>query len=253
MTNTQRILASVNENSKKTNNNLKVIKKGFSKNITGLNEIIHSPTGIEDLEKLSVQHGMTLCRKNENVYKECSYPKGIYYVEKGKVKTYKTHEQGKEFVTGLHREGDFFGYTALMGERQYADSAMTLEDSKICFIYKEDFFELVSKNSEVAHKFNKMLLDNLQEKEEQLIKLAYNSVRKRVADALVTLSNRYKKDGEQFSMNISRQDLASIVGIAPETTCRTLSDFKEEGLIAIKVKGGTIAVIQYNRLAQMRN
>ena len=129
---------------------------------------------------------------------------------------------------------------------------MTLDDSEICLIPKEDFFALVYKNAEVSRKFIKMLSDNLHEKEEQLIKLAYNSVRKRVAEALVTLSNRYKKEGEQqFSMNISREDLANLAGTATETTIRMLSDFKEEGLIDIK--GGTIAVANYDRLARMRN
>src|SRR4029078_5098133 len=114
----------------------------------------------------------------ENIYTEQGYPKGVYFVVKGKVKTYKTHEQGKEFITGLYKEGDFFGYLALLEEGKYTDSAMTLEDSEVCLIPKEDFFSLVYQNAEVSRKFIKMLSDNLQEKEEHLIKLAYNSVRK---------------------------------------------------------------------------
>ena len=253
MTNNIATRTHVKGNRNEQKNKSKVIKIEFSKSRTTHNESTLSEQGIYDLQKLSAQRDVIVCRKNENIYKENSYPKGIYFVMKGKVKTFKTHEQGKEFITGLHKEENFFGYPALLDGGQYTDSAMTLEDSEICLIPKEDFFELVYKNAEVSRKFTKMLLDNLREKEEQLIKLAYNSVRKRVADALVTLSNHYKKDDEQFSMNISRQDLASIVGIAPETTIRTLSDFKDEGLVDIKIKGGAIAVIQYDRLAQMRN
>jgi CRP-like cAMP-binding protein len=119
-------------------------------------------------------------------------------------------------------------------------------------IPKEDFIALVYKNSEVSRKFIKMLSNNLHEKEERLLQLAYNSVRKRVADALVTLCIRYKKEGEQnFSMNISREDLANLAGTATETTIRTLSDFKEEGLVDIK--GKNIAVAHYDRLVKMRN
>ena len=119
-------------------------------------------------------------------------------------------------------------------------------------IPKDDFFALVYKNSEVSRKFIRMLSDNLHEKEEQLVKLAYNSVRKRVAEALVSLYSRYKKNGEeQFSMNISRENLANLAGTATETTIRTLSDFKEEGIV--EVKGGTIAVVNYDKLAKMRN
>lgn len=229
-----------------------VMKKEFSKSMEGLNDFISSAKGIEDLKKLSNERDVRTYKKKENIYSEDGYPRGAYFVVKGKVKTYKTHEQGKEFITGLYKEGDFFGYLALLEEGKYADSAMTLEDSEICLIPKEDFVDLIYKNAEVSRKFIKMLSDNLQEKEEHLIKLAYNSVRKRVAEALVTLSNRYKKDGEQqFSMNISREDLANLAGTATETTIRTLSDFKEDGLIDIK--GGTIAVMNYDRLARMKN
>ncbi|MBI4930387.1 MAG: response regulator [Bacteroidetes bacterium] len=229
-----------------------MMKKEFSKSIEGLNEFITSAKGMEDLKKLSEQREVRTYRKKENIYIESSYPRGIYFVVKGKVKTYKTHEQGKEFITGLYKDGDFFGYLALLEEGQYTDSATTLEDSEICLIPKEDFFALVYKNAEVSRKFIKMLSDNLQEKEEQLIKLAYNSVRKRVAEALVTLCNRYKKNEEQqFRMNISREDLANLAGTATETTIRTLSDFKDEGLVDIK--GGAIAVVQYDKLARMRN
>lgn len=229
-----------------------MMKKEFSKNIEGLNEFITSAKSIEDLKKLSEQRDVRQYKKRENIYSEGNYPRGIYFVVKGKVKSYKTHEGGKEFITGLYKEGEFLGYLDMMEEGKYTDSATALEDSEVCLIPKEDFFSLIYKNAEVSQKFIKMLSDNLREKEEQLIKLAYNSVRKRVAEALVTLVNRYKKDGDaQFSMNISREDLANLSGTATETTIRTLSDFKEEGLVDIK--GGTIAVANYEKLARMRN
>jgi CRP-like cAMP-binding protein len=231
-----------------------MMKKEFSKNMDGLNEFITSAKGIEDLKKLSDKREVRTYKKKEVIYNEGGYPKGIYFVVKGKVKTFKTHELGKEFITGLCKEGDFFGYLPLLEETQaqYSDSATALDDSEICLIPKEDFFALIYKNSEVSRKFINMLSDNLQDKEDQLIKLAYNSVRKRVAEALVTLANRYKKNGEQaFSINISREDLANLAGTATETTIRTLSDFKDEGLV--DVKGGTIAVANYDKLAKMRN
>ena len=173
-------------------------------------------------------------------------------IAKGKIKTHKVNDQGKELITGLYKEGDFFGYPALLEEGRYHDAATTLEESEICMIPKDDFNNLVYRNAEVSRRFIKMLSDDLQEKEDQLIKLAYNSVRKRVAEALVTLANRYRKDDDKsFSMNISREDLANLAGTATETTIRTLSDFKDEALVDIK--GGTITVLNYDKLAGMRN
>jgi len=229
-----------------------LMKKEFSRNLEGLNEFISSAKGMDDLKKLSENREIKSYRKKETIYEEGSYPRGIYFVNKGKVKTFKTHELGKEFITGLYKEGDFFGYLALMEESKYSDSSEALEESEVCFIPKDDFISLIFKNSEVSRKFMKMLSDNLSDKEEQLLKLAYNSVRKRVAEALVTLNNRYKKDSEpKFSMNISREDIANLAGTATETTIRTLSDFKDERLIDIK--GGTIAIMDYDKLAHLRN
>jgi CRP-like cAMP-binding protein len=228
------------------------MKKEFTKTLEGLNEFISSAKGMDDLKKLSENREIKTYRKKEIIYEEGTFPRGIYFVNRGKVKTFKTHELGKEFITGLYKEGDFFGYLALMEESKYSDSSEALEESEVCFIPKEDFISLIFKNSEVSRKFMKMLSDNLSDKEEQLLKLAYNSVRKRVAEALVTLNNRYKKDSEpRFSMNISREDIANLAGTATETTIRTLSDFKDEKLIDIK--GGTIAIMDYDKLSHLRN
>ncbi|MGZ4034616.1 MAG: Crp/Fnr family transcriptional regulator, partial [Bacteroidia bacterium] len=181
-----------------------------------------------------------------------NYSKGVYFINKGKVKTYQSNEDGKEFITGLYKEGDFFGYLTLLEDNEYSDSATTLEDSELYLLPKEDFFSLVYKNAEVSRKFINMLTDNLKEKEQQLIKLAYNSVRKRVAESLTTFANKYKKDGEpKFSLNISREDLSNISGTAKESAIRTLSDFKDEGLIDIS--GGTITILNLDKLLKMKN
>jgi CRP-like cAMP-binding protein/FixJ family two-component response regulator len=229
-----------------------ILKKEFSKNIQGINDFINEAKGIESLKKLSEEHDLRSYKKKNDIYKEGNYPKGIYFVSKGKVKVYQTSEQGKELITNLYKEGDFFGYLSLLKEEPYTSTATTLEDSEIYMIPKEDFFSLIYKNSEVSRKFIEILTNNLRENEDQLIKLAYNSVRKRVAEALVKLSDTYKKEHDQkFSMNVSREDLANLVGTASETVIRTLSDFKEEKYI--EVNGGTITILNHDKLAKMKN
>lgn len=229
-----------------------ILRKEFSKSIEGLNEFINEAKGIDSLKKLSEEREVRIYKKKSEIFKEGNYPKGIYFISKGKVKTYQTNELGKELITGLHKEGDFFGYLSLLQDEQYNNSATALEDSEICMIPKEDFFSLIYKNSEISKKFIEILTDNLRENEEQLIKLAYNSVRKRVAEALVKLSDKYKKSGDQvFSMNVSREDLANLVGTATETVIRTLSDFKDENYI--EVAGSKITVLNYEKLSRLKN
>ena len=229
-----------------------ILKKEFSKNIEGINDFINQAKGIESLKKLSEERDVRIYKKKDDIYTEGSYPKGIYFISKGKVKIYKANEFGKELITELHKEGDFFGYLSLLQEEKHTSTATTLEDSQIYMIPKDDFFALIYKNSEVSKKFIEMLSNNLRETELQLVKLAYNSVRKRVAEALVKLSDKYKKEGDtKFSMHVSREDLANIVGTATETVIRTLSDFKEDKLI--EVAGGTITILNYDKLARMKN
>ncbi|HNP99478.1 MAG TPA: Crp/Fnr family transcriptional regulator, partial [Bacteroidia bacterium] len=121
-----------------------------------------------------------------------------------------------------------------------------------CIIPKQDFFSLLYSNRDVAAKFIKLLSNNLQEMEEKLINLAYNSVRKRVADALISLQNQFVHTGDKSPVfSVSREDLASMVGTATESVIRTLSDFKEEKLIDIRDKN--IYILNPEKLVRMKN
>ncbi len=229
-----------------------ILRKEFAKNFAGFNEFMNEAKGIESLNKLSENRDLRVYKKKEDIYLEGTYAKGIYFVNKGKVKSYQTNEFGKELITDLHTEGDFFGYLPLLQDEKYSSSASALEDSEIFMIPKDDFFSLIFKNADVSKRFIEILSNSIRENEKQLVKLAYNSVRKRVAEALVKLSDKYKKEGDQtFSMNVSREDLANLVGTATETVIRTLSDFKDEKFI--EVSGGTITILNYDKLSKMRN
>lgn len=229
-----------------------VLRKEFSKNIEGLNEFFNEVKSLEEFVKLSGSRTNRTYKKKQLIYSEGSYPNGLFFIIKGKVKTYKANEDGKELITGLFKEGDFIGYNALLEENKYNEFAAALEDTEICLVAKEDFFSLIYKNSEVSKKFIKMLSDNVVEKEKALLDLAYNSVRKRIAQALTDLKKRYQKDADaNFSMSILREDLANLAGTSQETTIRTLGDFKEEKLI--EINGGTITIINSDKLERMKN
>jgi CRP-like cAMP-binding protein len=229
-----------------------ILKKEFTKNMQGIDDFLKEAKGIESLKQLSKERDVRIYKKKDSIYREGSYPRGIYFINKGKVKTFRANEFGKELITELHKEGDFFGYLSLLQEEKYTSSATTMDDSEIYMIPKEDFFSLLYKNSEVSRKFIEMLSNNLHENEQQLIKLAYNSVRKRVAEALIKLSDKYKKESDsKFSMNVSREDLANMVGTATETVIRTLSEFKDDNYI--EISGGTITILSYDKLAKLKN
>ena len=99
--------------------------------------------------------------------------------------------------------------------------------------------------------FVKLLSDNILEKEKQLVNLAYSTVRKRVAEALVLLYERYSRESDQnFSISLSREDLANIVGTATESLIRTLSDFKEEKLV--EIRGSNITILNIDKIRSLK-
>ena len=228
-----------------------ILKAEFSKNVDGLNKFFDEVKKIDDLKMLSTDRRVKLFKKKENIFSEGNSPVYLYFLVKGKIKNYKSHEYGKELITTLYKEGDFFGYTALLDEQPYSETAEAMEDSEVCLIPKEDFFSLMYNNINVMKIFVKMLSDNVVEKEKQLVNLAYSSVRKRVAEALVLLQERYdSKNDKNFSISISREDLANIVGTATESLIRTLSDFKEEKLL--EVKGSNITITNLDKLKKLK-
>ena len=229
-----------------------ILKREYSRDIQGVKDFLSEAKEYKELEELSEDKELKTLAKKDLVFREGSYPIGIYYLNKGKVKTYMTNDDAKDYITGLYKSGEFFGYSTILENKPYAESAMALEDSEVCLIPKEEFFSLLYSNKDVAKKFISMLSNNLLAMEERLIDLAYNSVRKRVAQSLMLLKEKYEKEGvDIFNMSISREDLANIVGTSKESVIRTLSDFKEEGLI--EIKGSNIKVINSDRLDRMKN
>jgi len=217
-----------------------------------MQQMLNEFKGVNALHELATDRHINHYKKKQAIYTEGNHPNRLYFIQKGKVKTFKSNDAGKELTVGLFSEGDFFGYTALLEETVYKETAHAIEDSEIAIIPKEEFEHLLLSNKDVTHKFIKLLANNITEKENQLLGLAYNSLRKRVADALLTLQAKYQNESQdKFSIHISREDLANIAGTATESLIRTLSDFKSENLI--EIKEGNIIITNQKKLASMMN
>jgi CRP-like cAMP-binding protein len=230
-----------------------ILKAEFRKSAEGLNEFMQEAKGLQELNSLIAnERKLSEYRKKQQLFSEGQYPQALFFLNKGKIKTYKTNQDGREYITNLYKDGDFIGYLDLLEDKTYRESAVALEDSEVCVIHKDEFFSLLYHNRDVANKFIKILSDNLADREERLLKLAYNSVRKRVAEALLLVEKQYQKDKDKnYQVNMSREDLANLVGASKETVIRTLSDFKDEKLIDIN--GGKITILNSDKLARMRN
>jgi CRP-like cAMP-binding protein/ActR/RegA family two-component response regulator len=219
----------------------------YSKSLDKLNMLVAKKDGLAALKKIIEERKARTIKKNQVIYYEGDKGNGLYLLVSGKVKTIKLTEDGRELMTGIYAADDYLGINAMLSNEAYADTATALEDSLLCLIPKEQLEELLNLYPEVAREFIKLLANDIREKEDQLLQMAYNSVRKKMAEALLRLQRQ--TGGDNFK--IAREDLAAMAAMATETVSRTLSDFKAEGLI--EKTGSTITILDLARLTKMKN
>jgi len=218
-----------------------ILNSGYASSQQGVAQFIKDVKDSGLLKHLSEEYDIKTYHKKQTLNHERKKPRDLFYLAKGKVKAFKPHPDGKEYITDLFSEGDFIGYSALISDKNYDDSTVVLEEAEIMQIPKEDFLQMIYSDITIAAKFIRIITQNVKEKEERLLNLAYSSLRKRVAKALVDICTKFNTVAQNKPIEISREDIAHYVGTATESLIRTLSDFKAEKLIEIKEGKITIA------------
>lgn len=204
------------------------LRHTYSRDMNGLMQFITEAKRFQLHELDTSKYIVKKYGKKANIYTEGEQSGPVFLITKGKVKTWKMSSEGKEFVSGILSQGDFFGYISILENKPYSDSATALEDVELAVIPQSDFISLITYNQEVSAGFIRMLANNISEKEERLLGLAYNTVKARTAAALYNLHTKLQPDG---IIKVSRDNLAGMVGTSPESLIRTLSDLKAEKVI----------------------
>src|SRR5262249_46161802 len=145
------------------------LKKEYPAGIEGLREFLDEAKRIQSIQLVSSDRETIDFKKRQIIFKEGQRPQSLFYIQKGKVKVYRQNEEGKEFITGIYTEGEFFGYTPLLEEIVYEDTAEALEESEIMLVPRSDFNALINSDPSTAGKFIRMLANNLSDKEDQLL------------------------------------------------------------------------------------
>jgi CRP-like cAMP-binding protein len=208
----------------------------------------------DDLELLLLHKTEQVYKKGEIIFREGAFPAGIFYIIEGKVKKYKVDKDAREQIIYVANTGELLGYHAILAEDRYPDSAATLEESRIAFIPKEDFLDTLDQSEVLGRRLLKTLSHEFAVLANSLSMFAQKSVRERLALQLVVLREKYKvnfQTGMPVEINMSRDDLASLVGTARENVVRVLSEFKEAGIL--KTKGRKIIVQDVNKLIGIAN
>lgn len=220
--------------------------KDYPYTAEGLDSFIADASNVLNLKDLCKDKKVKVYKKKSDIFMEGDSPTAMYYIKSGSVKTYKTNSDGKELITNLYKANDFFGFEAILDNSHQSESALALEESEITLIPRHDFLTLIQSHREVSSTFISILCKKIAEKEDQLLHLAYNSVRQRTAEALLKI---YNLQNAREALNIPREDLAKMVGTAPESVIRVLSDFKDEGLI--EIISGKVTIVNPNKIEQV--
>lgn len=187
-------------------------------------------------------------KKSDLIYEEHGHSNTIYLILKGVVKSHKMDESGKELITALYKPDDFLGFTSFVDNIPYQESTTAMDDVELAGISKNDLKDILEKSNKVSIELMNLLADNLIDIKDQLLQMAYSSVRKKTAQTILQFAQILNKKPEE-SIKISRYDLASVAGIATESLIRTLSGFKKDGLI--EIEGRNIKILNLQRLSDI--
>ena len=204
---------------------------------------------LNDLKNFFDDNGSTIkFAPGDVIYEEGQNSNSIYLISKGLVKCHKLDEQGKDLTTALHKEDDLFGYTSFTQNVTYQETAAAIQETTVVAISKNELKSVLNSNHKVTLELIQLLTDDITGVKDQLLQMAYSSVKKRTAITIIKFAEKLNRKPNE-SIRISRNDLASVAGIALESLIRTLSTFKDMGII--EIEGRDIKIIDINKLQNM--
>lgn len=231
----------------------KIVRQHYEPGEKGMRRLMEAVKDAGLLNDVLGNYDTNTIAKRREVYHEGNRPKKIFHLTRGKVKTIKIHGDGKEYITNVYTEGDFFGYQAVVEDINYDDTAIVLEDAELIQIPREDFLEILQNDVVIATRFIQLAANSSREKEERLMNLAYSSLRKRIAVSLLELNKKFNPDNVPGkSLNITRENFAKYAGTATESVIRTMIDFRDEKLIDID-GSGRISILNHHKLVNLIN
>jgi len=183
---------------------------------------------VRDLDRHKVANHY---RRRQVLFYEGQNPSGLYCVSSGKVKLYKTGADGRSLIVRMASAGELVGYRALFSGEPYHATAEMIEEGDVCFVDKQSIFDLVARDPGLALRALKLLSHELGEAEEKLKKMSQKSVKERLAELLLLFRQGCGKptdNGVLLDQKLTREEIAQLLGSAPETIIRMLHDFQEK-------------------------
>lgn len=189
-------------------------------------------------------------KKGDPIFEEGDIVNGIFCVTSGVCKLSKLSPNGKDQIIKLVKPGELLGQRSMISDEPANLSAVALEDMEVCFIPRSEVINMFDKNNQFSMNMMKTICGDLKEASEHMISISQKTVKERLAETLVYLAESFgKNDDGSLRIQLSREELAGMIGTATESCIRLLSDFNKIGLI--ELIGKKIVIKDLNKLKRI--
>lgn len=189
----------------------------------------------EELLKIADCKSSYTIKKGQNIFDEGETLNGIFCIREGVCKLSKLSANGKDQIVKLIKSGELLGQRSMISDEPTNLSAIALEDMEVCFLPKNDVMHFFNTNNQFSFEVMKSICVDLKEADDHMVSMAQKTVKERLAETLLYLEDEFGINSEDGTLRIqlSREELAGMIGTATESCIRLLSDFNKNGLVEL--------------------
>ncbi|QOD62315.1 Crp/Fnr family transcriptional regulator [Polaribacter haliotis] len=204
----------------------------------------------EELARISSCKTSLFIKKGEPIFEEGEHLNGVFCIKDGVCKVSKMSENGRSQIISLVKKGEILGERSLVLEEVANLKAVALSDMEICFVPKDEIIKDLEKNPGFSMAVLKDMASMLKSADNVIVDMAQKTVKQRLAETLLNLKEKFDVDNHgNIDIQLSREDIANIIGTATESAIRLLSEFKKNKII--NFKGKSIAILDSSGLERI--
>ena len=186
-------------------------------------------------------------KKGEPIFEEGEVTNGIYCIKDGVCKLSKLSDNGKDQIVKLVKPGELLGQRSMISDEPANLSAVALEDMEVCFIPRSEVMQFFTQNNQFSMNVMRTICDDLKGADDHMVNMAQKTVRQRLVETLIYLEETFGKNEDgSLHIQLSREELAGMIGTATESCIRLLSELNKSNLI--ELNGKKIFIADKNKL-----
>lgn len=189
-------------------------------------------------------------KKGEPIFEEGEVTNGIYCIKDGVCKLSKLSDNGKDQIVKLVKPGELLGQRSMISDEPANLSAVALEDMEVCFIPRSEVMQFFTQNNQFSMNVMRTICDDLKGADDHMVNMAQKTVRQRLGETLIYLEETFGKNEDgSLRIQLSREELAGMIGTATESCIRLLSELNKSDYI--ELTGKKITLLDKNKLKRL--